>query len=324
MSAAHGDILSVPFKLRANDVVRHIVNVDTRFRDSPNTISQSDCNSLINSQTDCYFSLLTPIRNVIRIRITSVELPNNYFFFTTRRQNVSFRLTYTVGGADYIRDIVIENGNYTADGPDGDSMVAVLNQKFTTFLPAFTLTVVFSIINGSFTFTGTAPFNIDTTFDSKDRQTDYGLGYYLGYSRGIHSSSPLPSGKHSITSDRCAYFSGDNYVFLYLNDYECVRQTTRTYTQNKSNPQEFTAMAKLIMSQPKNYMVFDDYASRHIKEIVFPSPIDLSRLRIKLMDAYGDILDLCSSQYSFSIEVMEVKNLSLYNTIRDSLSLEYT
>jgi len=34
-------------------------------------------------------------------------------------------------------------------------------------------------------------------------------------------------------------------------------------------------------------------------------------------------MDLCSSQISFSLEVLEVKNLTLYNTIRDSISLRY-
>jgi hypothetical protein len=37
------------------------------------------------------------------------------------------------------------------------------------------------------------------------------------------------------------------------------------------------------------------------------------------MDAYGQIMDLCSSQFSFSVEVLEVRNLALYDAIRDSL-----
>ena len=316
--AARGDILSVPFKFRANDVVRHIINVDSRFRDSPN----------VSSASDYYFTLLSPVRNVLRIRITSVELPNNYFFFTALRQNVTFRVSYTVGGTPITRNVTIIDGNYTADGPDGDSMVATLNAIFATFAPDITLTVAFSIINGSFTFTGSIPFSIDTTWGAKDRPLDYGLGYYLGYSRGIHTAIMNPvTSKFILTSDTCAYFSGDNYVMLALNDFDCVRQTVRpydtTFLPEKCKPYDFTATAKLIMSQPKNYMVYDDYSSKHIKEVVFPGPVDLSRLRVRLLDAYGDPIDLCSSQYSFSIEVLEVKNMSLYNTIRDSLALEY-
>lgn len=316
--AARGDMLSVPFYIRANDVTRHIINVDSRFRDSPNVYSASDF----------YFSLLSPVKNVLRIRITSVELPNNYFFFTKSRKNVSFRIRYTVGGTEQVRDLTLIDGNYTADGPEGDSMVDVLNAMFSTYLTDISLSTTFSIINGSFKFTGSVPFSIDTTWDSKDRPLDYGLGYYLGYTRGIHTAVlNTDSGKYELTSDICAYFSGDNYVFLSLNDLECVRQTVRiydtTYLPERSKPNDFTAVAKLIMTQPKNYMIFDDYAGKHIKEVVFPGPVDLSRLRVRLLDSYGDPIELCSSQFSFSLEVLEVKNMSLYNTIRDSLSLEY-
>jgi hypothetical protein len=314
--AARGDILSVPFKLRANDVTRHIINVDSRFRDAPNVYAASDY----------YFSLLSPVRNVLRVRITSVELPNNYLFFTALRKNVTLRVRYSSGGIDYVKDVTIPDGNYSSDGPDGDAMTDRLNAIFATFEPPITLTVSFNISNASFTFTGDKDFSIDTTWGAKDRPLDYGLGYYMGFSRGIHNSVESSSNK-IVTSDLCSYFAGDNYVFLAVNDFDCVRQTVRTYDTTflpeRSRPHDFTATAKLLMTQPKNYMIFDDYTGKHIKEVVFPGPVDLSRLRVRLLDAYGDPIDLCSYNYSLSIEVLEVKNMSLYNTIRDSLTLEY-
>jgi len=316
MSGAQGNILSVPIKLRANDIVRHVLNIDSRFRDSRN----------VSSNSDFYFSLLSPVRNVLRARITSIELPNSFFFFTSKRQNVSLFLTIVVSGQSLVREIVIADGNYTVAGPDGDSIIEVLNKEFAKLLPLFTLTVSFSVINGSFIFVGSGPFQIDTTLGGKDRLTDYGLGYYLGFSRGQHVASNA-SGKYEVVSDFCANFSGENYIFLYVNDYYCVRQTIReydaTYDAGRSKPEEFNAMAKIILTSPKNYMAYDDYSNKHIKEVVFPSPVDISRLRVKLLDAYGEVLDICSSTFSFSMEVIEVKNLSLYNTIRDSISLEY-
>lgn len=317
MSAPTGNILSVPLKLRANDVVRHVINVDSRFRDSPN----------VHSQTDFYFSLLSPVRNVLRIRITSIELPNNFLFFTEKRGNVSFYLSYDVSGTIYDKEILVPNGNYTTDGPDGDSIVKFLNTTFSSLANGFSLKASFSIINGKITFVGSGPFQIDTETGTKDRQSDYGLGYYLGFSRDLHEADVDTSGNYVLISDGCANFSGDIYAFLYLNDYACVRQTVRSYDssyiQGRSNPEEFNAMAKIILSSPKNYIVFDDYSNRQIKEVVFPSPVDLTRLRIKLLDAYGEVMELCTTQFSFSMEVLEVKSMTLYNTIRDSLTLEY-
>ena len=315
--SVQGNILSVPLKLRANDIVRHVLNIDSRFRDSPN----------VSSNSNFYFSLLSPVRNILRIRIATVELPNTYLFFTKKRQNVTLRLIYTVGVTKIVKDIVIEDGNYTANGPDGNSMEDVLNTEFAKLAPGITLTTNFSNINSSFTFTGDIPFQIDTTVGGKDRITDYGLGYYLGFSRNLYDAKETPTGAYELVSDLCANFAGDNYIFLYLNDYNCVRQTVReydsTYEADRSKPEEFNAMAKIILTTPKNYIVYDDYANKHIKEIVFPNPVDITRLRVKLLDAYGEEVDICSSHFSFSMEVIEVKNLSLYNTIRDSLSLEY-
>jgi hypothetical protein len=104
-------------------------------------------------------------------------------------------------------------------------------------------------------------------------------------------------------------------VFLKVNDFDCVRQTV---TGN-----DFKALAKIIVTQPKDYMNFDDYASQHAKEVTFPAPYDLSRFRVQLLDPYGNLIQMGSSQISFSLEVLEVKNLSLYNTLRDSFAAEW-
>jgi len=299
---------SVAIPPSATDITQHILNIDSRCRDSPATSSASDFN----------FSLLSPVRNVLRIRITSTEFPNNYFFFTKKRQNVSIQFRWTYLSVAGSLNIVIPDGNYTTD-----DMVLTL-QKMLDTIP-FNITVKFNEINGSFTFTGTNPFTIDTTFRSKEREQDYGLGFYLGFTRGVFLSKPVGADAYFITSNISAYFGGDNYVFLRLNDFGCVRQTVRVYDLNGklTTNNEFTALAKIVLREPKNYTSCDDYASQHIKEVVFPCPVDLSRLQIQILDMYGDVMDLCSSQFSFSIEVTEVKNSSLYNVIRDSITAQY-
>ncbi len=310
MMSSRSDTI-LPYQLRANDLTRHIVNIDSRFRDTPTKSTASDF----------YFSLLTPVRNVLRIRVSAVEFPNNYFFFTRARQNVHLTINYDICGGGPM-EFDIPDGNYTTE-----DMTAYLQYRM-DMLP-FKMNVDFNQVNGAFTFTADAPFNIDTVTGSRDRIYDYGLGFYLGFTRDIHRSMSYdvnPS-LHVVMSDTCAYFAADNYVFLRVNDYGCVRQTVREYDNSgavlRSGPHDFTALAKLIMIQQKNYMTFDDYTGQHIKEYVFPAPVDLSRLHIQVLDKYGDVMDLCASNFSFSLEVTEVRNLSLYNTIRDSLATQY-
>jgi hypothetical protein len=314
---SHGEM--IPLHLRANDIKIHLQNIDSRFRDTPARTTTEDF----------YYTLPTTIRNVLRLRLTSIEFPNNYYFFTAARKNVSFLLTHNVGAGGAV-DITIADGNYSSAGLDDDSMVTILTGAMTAAGLPFSISVDFTVRNGKYTFTSTQPFSIDTTWKSKDRPYDYGLGYYLGFSRGVHKSTRVdtPAGtRYVIQSDGCAYFAADNYVFLRINDYGCIRQTVRIYdgagTTIVDGPHEFTAMAKIVLRDPKNYMNFEDYSDGHIKEVVLPSPVDIGRLHIQIVDQYGDPMDLCFSQVSFSIEITEVLNSTLYNTIRDSLAVQY-
>lgn len=306
-------------KLRVNDIEQHIINVDSRFRDSPT----------ISTASNFYFSLLTPVKNVLRVRITSIEFPNSYEIFTAKRHNTSFEVFYYLldGVTPDRAPIVIPDGNYSAF-----EMRDAINTSLTEAGFPW-ITVSFSTTEGKFIFTGTQRFAINTIYDSYSRPYDYGLGYYMGFTRKCHTGvenppSPpsIPNTTWTVISDTRAYFAGDPYVFLCLNDFHCVRQTVQIYDvagRNRLDAADFKALAKVVLREPKKYMVFDDYSSQHVKEVVFPSPVDLNRLKIQVLDPYGEIMDLGSSQISFSIEVLEVKNASLYNTIRDSLAQHY-
>ena len=306
-------ILDVPLNLRANDINKHIVNVDSRFRDTP-----------ANSTSSNFFlTLAAPVRNVLRVRITSIEFPNNYFITTTKRRNVSFQILYN-NPTPTTFVLTVPDGNYGAC-----QMEATINALLdVSGGPLTWLSVAFNEVTGTFTFIGNQYFAINTTFGSWDRPFDYGLGFNLGFSRAIHPATNSPDAltTWTVTSDWCANFAGDSYVFLRLNDYGCVRQTLQVYDttgRNRLDANGFTALAKIVLREPKNYMSFDDYASQHAKEYVFTTPVDLTRLHIQVLDPYGEIMDLCSAQWSFSIEVLEIKNLSMYNTIRDSIGLQY-
>jgi len=287
----------LPFSLHANDIVKHIINIDSRFRVP---MEGSDASKF-------YFRLPAPIRNVLRIRVTSIEFANNYFVFSAYRRNVTIWVTF--GDPVVSVSVVIPDGNYYVK-----DMLVALNGLFDSSVLSW-LSVTFNTVTGEFTFNGTEPYTINTVCGSTDtwnREFDYGLGYNLGFSRGIFS----PDASGNIDSKQSANVAGDPYVFLRVNDFECVRQTINGY--------QFGALAKIIVSQAKDYMNFDDYTGHHAKEVTFPNPYDLTKFKIQLVDPYGQLLQMDSAQISFSLEVLEVRNLSLYNVIRDSFATKWT
>lgn len=311
------NILSVPFQLRANDVKIHVVNIDSRFRQRPTNATNESTEIVATEKSqasDFYYSVSPPIKNVLRIRVTSIEFPNNYPFFTEKRHNTTLRILYEDGGLGQSAVITIPDGNYTAE-----DMTTTLTNIFADVVYGLTwLSVAFDSISGGFTFSGTKRFAIDAPYDSYKRPFDYGLAYYLGFTRTVHKASkPCTTVPNcwEISSDMCANFAGDPYLLLRVNDYSCVRHST---TENS-----FTALAKIVLREPKNYMTFDDYASQHAKEVVFPAPQNISRLHIQVLDPYGEPIDMCSSNFSFSLEILEIRNSSLYNTILGSIGSHY-
>lgn len=313
---------SVPLPLRANDIKVHIVNVDSRFRQRPVPTASDRDNSYVatekSSASDFYFFLNPPIKNVLRIRVTSIEFPNNYLFFTALRHNTTLRFLWTVGGVGQSQVITIPDGNYSAD-----DMVAALTLAFAdvdqgNLKASLNLSVKFFPETGKFVFAANTMIGLDTSYDAYPRPFDYGLAYYMGFTRKLQLALKPCVGVSNcfeIISDMCANFSGDSYLFLQVNDYNCVRHNTGDNTLG--------ALAKIVLREPKNFMVYDDYAGQHAKEVVFPAPENLSRLHIRVVDAYGVPVDLCAMNFSFSLEVMEVRNSSLYSTLQGSQSSHY-
>jgi hypothetical protein len=175
-------------------------------------------------------------------------------------------------------------------------------------------TVAFSITTGTFQIAATGFFALDTAVGALTRPFDYGLSYYLGFNKGVRDSVAV-SGLYLLDSDFYANLTGDNYLFLRVNDYNCVRHNT--------GDTEVLALAKLLLVDGKNYVTFDNYAGEHAKEVVFPAPQNLARLHIQVLDAYGMPVELKTVNFSFSMEVLEIKNSTLYNTIRDSMGTNY-
>jgi hypothetical protein len=290
----------VPYYLRATDFQRHIINVDSRFRMNPADSTSSD------------FTFLLPvtIRNVLRIRLTSIEFPNNYYQFSAKRRNVCIRVLYMDGATTTGVSVCVPDGNYTAC-----EMEQALNDAIQAITAIKWITVKFNPVTGRFEFTGNKTFSLDMTYETKEREFDYGLGYYLGFTRKKHVATATGPSTWKLTSDCLANFAGDSYLFLRLNDYACVRHT---YNGNSLN-----VFAKIIINQAKNDMSFDDYAGQHIKEVVLTGPEDLKRLQIQVLDAYGEIVDLSCVNFSFSLEILEVMNVNLFNAFRNSLSIPY-
>jgi hypothetical protein len=288
--------IQTPF--RGGDVTRRIINIDSRFRMNPDTSTTSNFS----------VKLGTPIKNAVRVRVVSVEVPNNYHFFNKSRKNVTMVVEYGTGYGTRVV-ITIDSGNYIASEMENE-----LNTKLSEANIKW-LTVSWDNIQGFFCFTGTQAFRLDTAVGDDDlvynRKFDYGLGFYLGFARGTKEGVYDGKKYWATCSDFYANFAGDNYLLLSINELNCIHHQTDGGVH--------FVLGKIILREPKNYMVFDDNAGQHAKERIFIAPVSLDRLDIQVLDPYCQAVDFKNANVSMSFEVVEVANLAVFNNIRDGM-----
>lgn len=279
---------------RGGEINRRLINIDSRFRANPHLSRTSNFTINLNK----------PIQNAVRIRISSVEIPNNYHFFSERRKNVTFAILY---GDNLSSRIIIQinPGNYIAS-----EMEMEINTKLDEANIKW-LKVSWDGVQGFFYFIGTQQFCIDTTEQTHQRHFDYGLGYYLGFWRGVKTGQYDGTKYYTVCSEFYANFAGDNYLLLSINGLNCI--------QHQTDCGEISALGKIILREPKNYMVFDDNSNQHTKEVIFISPTNFENFEVQIFDPYGQEVDFQNANVSISMEIIEVLNISVFNNIRDGM-----
>ncbi len=313
--------------INSNDLRKRILNIDSRFRVDPQT----------TSSTDYTYRVEHPYKNLIRMRVASMEVPNMYYSFT--KKNNSFIVkAYDITGIVRQVQITIEEGNYTSV-----EIVTALQEQFDTQLLrpyGIFFTVALNTISAKMTIShdGVAtypvtapnpaptasakPFILDFCSSSpvKNRPQNWGLGFNLGYRKKQYkvtnmrqSGATPPLDVYYQTAESCLDVLGDTYMLLALNDLHTVDQkTTESY---------FQVLAKIIIREDKQAVIYDDGASVLSNEIIFPSPTDLKVLHVRLLDPYGDVIDLCGMNWTFSLEITEVTNTKLYDFYRNYIWL---
>lgn len=310
--------------INSTDLRKRILNIDSRFRTNQNDLS-----------TDFTFRLAHPYKNLIRVRLASVEIPNMSYTFSAKKNNTSFKLkTKDINNIDRIVQITIQDGNYTSE-----ELISEIQSEFDKQLRdryGIFLTITVNGINAKTTITNIGiadyslgvpseptqigyPLYIDfiTSIKCKNRDHNFGLGYLLGFRSKFYQiitpKTGSPFNIYTVTSEGCMDVVGDNYMFLSVNDMYAVEQ--------KTNENYIQTLAKIIVREDKQAVIYDDGSTLLSNEVIYPSPTDLSQLKVQLLDPYGEIVDLCGMNFSFTLEITEVTNTRLYDFYRNYIWL---
>jgi len=259
------------------------LSIDTRFADQYN-----------NGTADFTIRLPDTYKNIMRLRLSSVEVPLVESVFTVRRRNVGL----SAGGVA----VTIPSGNY-----DGTSLAFAVQTALQSIPVTATATCVYDDVANRFVITAAPAVEIilqEGPLITLPKRY-WGLGYYMGF------RSPALSGSASYTGTQPPQLGPTPY---YLMQVSCPDQVETTI-HSTGFQSWIPALAKIVLRRGVYEVQFDDGANMLRKEIVFAAPSNVGQLRVRLVDPYGSVVDLGDVDWSMTFELTAVTSSCKYEDL---------
>jgi len=289
------------------DVRTIVLNIDGAFRGNIVPTQPLNCDGSISESanpgtlsSNFLFNTNRVYKNIASVKMTSMEFSNSFYTFSSSRGNTVFYITL-LSNTSIRYTITIPNGNYPNYTIFASNIQTSLNNPSPAYASPTTFTVTYNPIAHTIAIGGTNSFSV--TFPStQTNPCGNGIGYNMGFLNTTYSTGLLTT----LTSDQAPNIFQDTYVYLEINDWNLVEH--QIYGQTY-----YSVFAKIQLNGEKNTIIYDNnFSNSSTKEYVFHQPVNISRLEIRILDAYGNTLDLRSSNFSMTLELHEVNQSSVY------------
>jgi len=295
-----------PLKTRV--ISRHL-NVDTRFRKS----------SPQSSSTDFVFQLPMKLNKVVSMQLATFEMPYSFYRFSSALGNnyMNFGVVYLDSGYDdsepleAFKTIVIPDGNYTLD-----ELIDILNSLISPRNPDSSLidpNDYFSYIEFSLdTHTNKVSIKrnpmitgklLDITIDQRKNSNgvivisaDYTmkLGWQLGFTKEQYRDSPV------YTGESVADIYNIKYIYFVVDDFNnsVNNHFINAFDESIMSP---NILARISLYKNGFHLLSEGDLNIITEPRKYFGPVDISRLRIRLIDDRGRPLHLNGADYSFCL-----------------------
>ena len=254
-----------------------------------------------SSPCDFLYNLPLEIKNVLSMRLVSIEIPNSWYLFSSLKQNNIFYIFIHDNHETCEYKIEIKDGNYNYEtleqylnttyfcdsGLEND----LTNIKFS--INPQNLKSQFEIIDNE----ECSNFNFSIKFCKDTNQNMINTaGWILGYRIANYLNVD------KVVSEGLFDAGGDRYVFLSINDYQYNNNISNIVCFDKSILNE-DVIAKVPMNNGKLSLIINDNNNNLAKIRRYNGPINLSKLQIKLLDQFGSVINLNNMDFSLTIEM---------------------
>ena len=300
--------------------------IDTLFRENYNK----------TKSTDFLYKLPITINNVASLQLTSFEFPNMINNFSTANNTNTFDIdVYNVntGELDSNSNNVFMNATYKITIPDGNYTPAqlelVLNNIFqnipntllsglivqvgqTTIIRARVPTdssgpYLYEAIDDMFSpdFYFKLSFALEYTLLYKTagwmlgfRKEEYIIKYEDTYVNIIDAPHEIIYNAY-VASESMYIITSDNYIFLEIDDFHNNFATNTLISTNSTSYLGKNILARIVLKNGSNTIITDTTENGIFKRREYFGPIKLEKLKIRLLNKFGDVIDLKYSDYSF-------------------------
>lgn len=308
------ELLGFNFSFK-NSALQEQVVTNPIVNSYPNDISPGDLNSIkritqtlnlnLNScfrnnyynsvSTDFQYTIPTELKNITSLRLASIELPNSWYLFSILKKNNFF-------------DIVINDVSYRIIIPEGNyDFLTIQNYLNNTY---FYLSGTSSpLINIKFSID---PYNFKTKFELiDDTLFDFTIIFFTNNNNNLMNTFGWLAGfrlakyidiKSFIISEGLFDAGGDRYVYVSINDYQYNTNVLNIVCFDNSLLEK-NIIAKIPMLNGKISLNINNTTSPLTKRRVYNGPINLKVINIKILDQFGDVVDLNNMDFSFTLEL---------------------
>jgi len=260
--------------------------MNTFFRDS-NSVSSSDC----------FFTLTYTLKNVVGIRLLSVELPESIYLVSVH--TMSNWLHIWIPSNNISGDIFIPEGCYSAA-----LLQTTLENAINTTLGVNYFKVLIDPISNKTTIYNTSNLDFDLIFhnDKNNSKFEQSLGWILGYRTAFNYNAS------SYKSAGLFFSTPLDYLFFVLNDFNIYNSSNLIAMFNDSYIDK-NILAKIPYSNNNYQILFDGNNEILSPKRQYFGPVDIKKMGVQLLNKYGQVVNLNFMDFSFTLEVEMVYDI---------------
>ena len=295
-------------------VISKCLTIDTRFRD----------NFYSTQSSDFQFQLPLTLNKVVSMNLSSFEIPVSFYgissgygnnFLHIKLYHRDFDNTYNDELIEEKKTVIVPDGNYNAQ-----DLINILNKALcptnidgTPQNPNDLFSYIQFSLDISDTGSGTGKvtmyvtgarsndilsFSLDFTLDINGMPNNTDISSRLGWNLGF--TQPKYEGKTAYLSDTIIEPATIRYIYLAVDDYNSsVNDLFMTaFNSSLMSP---NIIARISIKGTYFSLLMENDLSMVTEPRIYFGPVEIQRLRIRLYDDHGRILQMNNANFSFCL-----------------------